>query len=263
MKKVRTGYQTISQHGMTGMNRSRKVREIMLATIDRVYPERYTCDITTENGTTLKNVPVMAECGLIGDAEEVYGTFDMPEVGSSVLLLQVGGTGDKPLIINASFYPYLYTKYGKSQTAVNSATKTETTKLLEAGKARHYRKIFKSGTTMEVTDDGTIKVEVPSGSIVTVDESGDSVSIKHNNGSEITVDADVSVKHNNGSQVVMDTTGVSVKHNGGSEVYIDVTGITLKSGDATIWQPNTLPACLFSGAPHGGVSAGILKLKGG
>jgi hypothetical protein len=280
MKKRHVGFQTVPQNSMKNLNKKRIVREMVLATVKKVHPDRYTCDVTTENGSVMKNVPVMAECGLIGDTQEIYGTFDMPEVESSVIIIFVGGTADKPLIINASFFPYLYDAYGKSQTAVNSSSKAETKKLLEEGKERYYRKIFKSGTTVEVTDDGTIKVEVPSGSIVTVDESSDLISIKHNNGSEILVDVNMSVKHNNGSEIVIngselsvthnngskvtiDGIGISVKHTSGPEVYVDVTGITLKSGDATIWQPNTLPACLFSGAPHGGVSGGISKLKGG
>ena len=40
--------------------------------------------------------------------------------------------------------------------------------------------------------------------------------------------------------------------------------IRLISGDGTtnLWQPNMLPNCLFTGAPHGGPAAGINGLKG-
>ncbi len=41
-------------------------------------------------------------------------------------------------------------------------------------------------------------------------------------------------------------------------------GIRLVSGDGTtsLWQPNALPNCLYTGAPHGGTNAGITGLKG-
>lgn len=38
--------------------------------------------------------------------------------------------------------------------------------------------------------------------------------------------------------------------------------IILKTGDAASWAPCIVPNCIFSGAPHGGVVAGIVKLKG-
>ena len=39
--------------------------------------------------------------------------------------------------------------------------------------------------------------------------------------------------------------------------------LTLKSGDAVAWAPNILTVDPVTGVPHGGVTAGILKLKGG
>jgi len=40
--------------------------------------------------------------------------------------------------------------------------------------------------------------------------------------------------------------------------------IKMVSGDGTsvLWQPNLLPNCLFTGAPHGGPGAGITGIKG-
>lgn len=261
MSKQALGFTRVKQNAMQQMNKQQRMTAPFLATVNKVYPDRYTCDITTDGNVPMNNVPVMAECGLIGG--EVYGTFDMPAVGATVIVTHMGVTGDKPIIMNYSFYPYLTNEYGKNQTAVNSGNKAETKKLLETGKSLVYRRIFKSGTTIEVGDDGTIKVETPSGSIIKMDETSDIVSVKHNNGSEIKIDADVSVKHNNGSEVKMDSTKVSVKHASGTEYEATAAGLTLKSGDATLWQPNTLPNCLFTGAPHGGVLGGIVKLKGG
>ena len=48
----------------------------------------------------------------------------------------------------------------------------------------------------------------------------------------------------------------------GTEIKIDSVGITLKSGDASGWKPNVLTTDPFSGVTHGGIPAGIIKLKG-
>lgn len=60
--------------------------------------------------------------------------------------------------------------------------------------------------------------------------------------------------HKSGSRVTM-------KADGSIEVESTV-GITLKTGDAAAWLPNILGNCAFTGAPHGGPIAGIVKLKG-
>lgn len=50
----------------------------------------------------------------------------------------------------------------------------------------------------------------------------------------------------------------------GATIELDpLGGISLKTGDSILWQPNILPACIFSGVPHGGLAAGITRLKGG
>lgn len=38
--------------------------------------------------------------------------------------------------------------------------------------------------------------------------------------------------------------------------------VTLKTGDAAIWLPNILPVDPLTGVPHGGPTAGVVKLKG-
>lgn len=38
--------------------------------------------------------------------------------------------------------------------------------------------------------------------------------------------------------------------------------ITLKTADGSLWKPNVVDVCPFSGLPHGGPIAGISKLKG-
>jgi len=48
----------------------------------------------------------------------------------------------------------------------------------------------------------------------------------------------------------------------GLRITIDNTGITIKTGDASTWKPNILAVDPFTGLPHGGPTAGIVKLKG-
>jgi len=46
------------------------------------------------------------------------------------------------------------------------------------------------------------------------------------------------------------------------KITINLTGITLNSTDAGAWKPNILPTDPFTGLPHGGITAGIIKLRG-
>ncbi len=55
---------------------------------------------------------------------------------------------------------------------------------------------------------------------------------------------------------------VRVYSNHGNEIRFEALGITIKTGDAATWTPCIIPNCIFSGAPHGGIVAGITKLKG-
>jgi len=49
---------------------------------------------------------------------------------------------------------------------------------------------------------------------------------------------------------------------GGNVTIQGGTFVTLKSGDAITWLPNILPIDPLTGLPHGGPTAGIVKLKG-
>lgn len=55
---------------------------------------------------------------------------------------------------------------------------------------------------------------------------------------------------------------IEIEDKNGHIVKLDSTGITFNTGDATAWTPCIIPNCIFSGAPHGGAPAGIVKLKG-
>jgi len=63
-----------------------------------------------------------------------------------------------------------------------------------------------------------------------------------------------------GAYFIMDSTGsIYLKDKSGNKISVGTSGITLKTGDATLWSPNTIKFCPFTGAPHSTIN----KLKGG
>jgi hypothetical protein len=55
-----------------------------------------------------------------------------------------------------------------------------------------------------------------------------------------------------GDKISMTATGITIKG----------ATVTLQTGDAAIWLPNVLPVDPLTGVPHGGPTAGIVKLTG-
>ena len=50
--------------------------------------------------------------------------------------------------------------------------------------------------------------------------------------------------------------------NFGNQITLTSDGIEIQTGDALNWGPNVMKTCPLTGIPHGGVNAGIIKLKG-
>lgn len=153
--------------------------EPYIALIKKVYADRNACDIQTISGSTQHNIPVKTRAGLIDD--EVYGELDMPAVGDRVLVDFIQGRESLPYI-DRTVIPYLNPKYQSNQVPVNTGSKQFTKKLLEEGKENHYRKIFKSGTTLEVEADGTFIIETPSGAFIRINEASSEINIEDMNG---------------------------------------------------------------------------------
>ena len=66
-----------------------------------------------------------------------------------------------------------------------------------------------------------------------------------------------------GEVMLYDHAGTQIYLKTGNKVEIDASGeISLKTGDASAWKPNILAVDPFSGLPHGGPGAGVVKLKG-
>lgn len=49
----------------------------------------------------------------------------------------------------------------------------------------------------------------------------------------------------------------------GQIILSSMAGIMIKTPTGQLWQPNILPNCLVTGAPHGGAAAGITHMVGG
>lgn len=80
---------------------------------------------------------------------------------------------------------------------------------------------------------------------------------------KLTLDSDgILIEHQDGTTTCTISEGVITISDGTNEVKIDSSGVTFKAAGADLWQPNFIQACLFTGAPHGGVTAGITGIKG-
>lgn len=142
--------------------------------VRKVHSDRHAVDIETAAGLIVKDIPVKTKAGLISN--EVYGELDLPAVGNYVIVQFLQNRESHPYV-DGTIIPYLNGKYQSEQTPVNSTSKGHTKKLLESGKENVYRRIFKSGTTLEVDDDGTIVIETPKGGVITIDESSEHIEI--------------------------------------------------------------------------------------
>lgn len=150
-----------------------------VAQVKAVYSDRMACDLQTWDGGEIYNVPVLTRCG-INTQNEIWGEMDFPQVDDYVIVLFVGPYTSQPLIIGTVF-PFLLSYFQSNQTPVNSSNKQFTKKLLETSHENTYRRIFKSGTSVEVGEDGTTTVETPSGSYIQIDESGNDITIEPKN----------------------------------------------------------------------------------
>ena len=168
-----------------------------LATVITIYTDRNTADITTWNGSTMTNVPFNTKVGLINN--EIYGELDPIFDGATVLVDFIEGNYNRPYIVGA-IVPYLVSQYQTSQKAVNSSSKQFTKKLFEPNLKKTYRRIFKSGTTIEVQEDGSVIIETPTGGYFQMKESDKTFTIKDAQGN-IIQSSGTSVKINNNLEV--------------------------------------------------------------
>jgi hypothetical protein len=166
------------QNGITqieGLENGKGRLTLGLAEVLAVHSDRNTCDV--DYVTKVYNVPVLTKGGLVDG--EVYGELDLPNIGDMVIIGSIAEDENR-LFIMSSIIPYLYSKFQAGQVTVNSASKAHTKTFLEANKSKTYKKIFKSGSTWEVKEDGTIIWETPSGGVITLDGASGQANINGN-----------------------------------------------------------------------------------
>lgn len=150
------------------------------AKVTAVYSDRMTCDIETLDGAPLSNISVVTKGGLVDG--KVYGEICLPAIDDYVVV-GFGSYGQRHKVILGTIIPYLANEFVGD--AVNSVSKAFTKKLLEAGKPIDYRRIFKSGTSVQIEEDGSIIVETPDGSYIKIDATAGTFHIEDSNGNVI------------------------------------------------------------------------------
>ena len=198
MKRVPAGLASVTQNAFNTTKRTSSLGPVRLfiATILKVYTDRYTCDVETADRALLTNIPLMSRGGLINN--EIFGVFEPLLPDTSVIVASVGATGEQKFILG-TLYPYINPHYQRDQVPVNSDNKAYTKKLLEGNLSLSYRRVFPSGTTMEVQEDGTLIIETPSGTVLKLDETSGSehFEITDANGNVITSEPTKVVINNN------------------------------------------------------------------
>lgn len=139
------------------------------------YSDRMACDVVTWDGGILYNVPVLTKCGL-NPSNQVWGEMELPQEGDYVLVFFVGPYITQPIILGTVF-PFTNNYYQSNQTPVDSSNKQFTKQILQTNLPNTYRKVFKSGTTLEVQEDGSVIWETPSGSYLEIKESDGSITV--------------------------------------------------------------------------------------
>jgi len=181
------------------------------AQVKAINTDAMTCDILNSNGYLMKNVPIAANCGL--EDGEVWGEIEYPSIDQWVIIEFLGERESFP-IIRGTIYPYSNSKYQGSQKPVNSSNKAFTKKLLEKISPKVYRRIFKSGTSVEVKEDGTLIVETPDGTYVQIDATNKSFHVEDKNGNKIVSSSSgMTLTDKNNNVIEMGSSSVKINNN--------------------------------------------------
>lgn len=183
-----------------------------LAQVIAVYSDRMTCDLTTLDGQTLSNIPVITKGGLVDG--KPYGEVDFPAVDDYVFVMHAGYSSSNMVVVG-TFFPYLSDGY--TADVVNSAGKTFTKKLFEPGTPLGYRRVFKSGVSVQIEEDGRLIVETPDGTHILFGGKDKILEILDSHGNTVLADSSGMVlKDKNGNDVSMVSGKVTI--NGNMEV---------------------------------------------
>jgi hypothetical protein len=181
-----------------------------IAKVENVYSDRMTCDLITNDGQKILNVPVMTKSGLKDG--KPYGEVDLPEIEDFVIVMYAS-YGTRHKVIIGTFIPYLAKEF-KDAAPVNSDNKQFATTFMELDIPDEYRRIFKSGTSIQVGEDGTITVETPSGAYVLFDEANGEIKLEDPHGNIYLMDSSgVNLTDANGNELSMESGKVVINGN--------------------------------------------------
>jgi hypothetical protein len=255
--------------------------------VTEVHPEDNTVHVRMNSGLELSGLRVASLEWVTIDEEKGFlsGERRLPPVNTYVFCVMPTGDPTSALVLCSAF---------GYQAADHAAFKedSEDAKFIkkQVDNAGWVRELdYRTGTrrVKNHPENETIKIEVNQeekgkekiiitvhSNIFTVDkDNGIKVEIEKNadiavkGNATVKADGDLSAEaggkadiKSTGAATVESSADVSVK---GQNVTVEgAVTVTLKSGDGGPWMPNCVPTCPF-GMPHGGPTAGIVKLKGG
>jgi len=204
-----------------------------IAKVIQVHSDRMTCDIKTLDGATLANIPILTKGGLVDG--EVYGEMCLPAIDDYVIV-GYASYGQRHKAILGTILPYLVNEFTKD--AVNSGSKQFTKKLFEADKPLEYRRIFKSGTTVQIEEDGGVIIEVPSGTYIHIDEANGKILIEDQHGNKTTLDADGVIIEDGEStpnKITMSSSGIVIDDANGNDIAMESGKVTI-NGNLEVLQ---------------------------
>jgi len=189
------------------------------AKVVAVYTDRGTCDIQSSTELS-RNVPISCKAYKDSTTGHIWGEIEYPQKGDWVLVQPLDRFNRKKLIID-TIAPYLMREFNDGQIPINSTNKSFTKKLLEAVDIV-FRKIFRSGTSLEIQADGSYILETPSGSLFRIDEAGKQITLLQKDGTKTCIvtlsDTGFQVQDSGGNSIVSDTTAKTITVNGNFEV---------------------------------------------
>lgn len=221
----------VTQGALNYTKRPHSLYTAYIAQVIATYSDRMTCDIVSPDGQVMLNIPVQTKAGLIDG--KPYGDFWLPELDDYVIVRQAA-EGNRKQVITGTFVPYLSNDFMAD--AVNSDNKQYTLKLLEEGKEKHYKKIFRSGTTFEVEEDGTIIVETPRGAFIRFAETGKEIHLEDPQGNIVVIgDSGVSVTDKDGNAVTMSSSGMELADKNGNTITMGAVSVSI-NGNLEVLQ---------------------------
>lgn len=168
------------------------------------------------------NLPWAKQKSLFSGGSDSYGSSTIPEIGSLVWV-QFDNDKDylKPFYVADihlnNFHPHsLFEDNVKSSITGFSSSYPDV--------KYHY---YKNGNCVGVSSNASTP----------------EIFIFHKSGTNIFIDA-------NGKIFVTGKSDIEVKDNTNNKITMDATGITLYTADGSLWKPNCLTSCLFTGSPH-------------